>query len=188
MSVDADFFIFLDSRKLFSWKMYFVNPDERVKLWLSKLLQDARPDSNSRLAILISKFFIITPRGRRYRTYTIWELDRSGFITLGCIGYILVGFPAAENDFAGCAKPCDEGAHCFNHKFQDSVFQPRRDFPAALFAYSQRNSSFSEPKTCMALNLILHSDCIENYLHRSTQQNIIIFFYSFKVTFANCRI
>lgn len=70
---------------------------------------------------------------------------------IGCLGYILVGFPTAEKDVAGCAKPYNEVAQYFNHKLKESVFQLRRDFPAALFTYvdvySLKYALFSEPKT-----------------------------------------
>lgn len=70
---------------------------------------------------------------------------------IGCLGYILVGFPTAEKDVAGCAKPYNEVAQYFNHKLKESVFQLRRDFPTALFTYvdvySLKYALFSEPKT-----------------------------------------
>jgi hypothetical protein len=86
---------------------------------------------------------------------------------IGCLGYILVGFPTAEKDVAGCAKPYNEVAQYFNHKLKESVFQLRRDFSTALFTYvdvySLKYALFSEPKTYGILNLKLHSNRVENY-------------------------
>ncbi|XP_011022743.1 PREDICTED: esterase-like [Populus euphratica] len=52
-----------------------------------------------------------------FSAYTTGELDRSGLHStgpIGCLGYILVGFPAAGKDDAGRAKPYSEGDDKFD--------------------------------------------------------------------------
>ncbi|KAL9359176.1 hypothetical protein Peur_047299 [Populus x canadensis] len=69
---------------------------------------------------------------------------------IGCLAYILTGFPSAEKDSAGCAKQHNEVARYFNYKLKEAVFQLRKDFPSAAFTYvdvySVKYSLFSEPK------------------------------------------
>jgi hypothetical protein len=56
--VPNDFtFFFLNSRKYHPWKVYFMDPGERVKPRLSQAFtRDARLDSNSRFTVQISSF------------------------------------------------------------------------------------------------------------------------------------
>jgi hypothetical protein len=60
-------FFFLDSKKPYPWKAYFVGPGEGVKPRLFQtLIRDARPNSNSRPAMQISNSLP--------SRYTSWKL------------------------------------------------------------------------------------------------------------------
>ncbi|KAL6210270.1 hypothetical protein ACLB2K_015503 [Fragaria x ananassa] len=68
---------------------------------------------------------------------------------IGCLPYILVTFPSAQKDEAGCAKAYNEVAQHLNHKLKQAVVQLRKDLPLAAFTYvdvySVKYSLFKEP-------------------------------------------
>ncbi|KAL6217126.1 hypothetical protein ACLB2K_010343 [Fragaria x ananassa] len=68
---------------------------------------------------------------------------------IGCLAYILVRFPSAQKDEAGCAKAYNEVAQHLNHKLKQAVVQLRKELPLAAFTYvdvySVKYSLFKEP-------------------------------------------
>ncbi|XP_004292698.1 PREDICTED: esterase-like [Fragaria vesca subsp. vesca] len=68
---------------------------------------------------------------------------------VGCLPIILVRFPSAQKDEAGCAKAYNEVAQHLNHKLKQAVVQLRKDLPLAAFTYvdvySVKYSLFKEP-------------------------------------------
>ena len=69
---------------------------------------------------------------------------------VGCLPIILVRFPSAQKDEAGCAKAYNEVAQHLNHKLKQAVVQLRKDLPLAAFTYvdvySVKYSLFKEPQ------------------------------------------
>ncbi|CAJ2674481.1 unnamed protein product [Trifolium pratense] len=69
---------------------------------------------------------------------------------IGCLPYILMGFPLAEKDENGCAKQYNEVAQYFNQKLKEEVVQLLDDLPLAAITYvdiySVKYSLFSNPE------------------------------------------
>ncbi|KAL6210271.1 hypothetical protein ACLB2K_015504 [Fragaria x ananassa] len=69
---------------------------------------------------------------------------------IGCLPYVLVRFPAADKDEAGCAKAYNEVCQHFNQELKQAIVQLRKDLPLAAFTYvdvySVKYSLFKEPQ------------------------------------------
>lgn len=68
---------------------------------------------------------------------------------IGCLPYILMNFPSAERDEAGCAKAFNEVAQHFNSRLKETIAQLRKEIPSAAFTYvdiySVKYSLISQP-------------------------------------------
>ncbi|OAY58266.1 esterase [Manihot esculenta] len=69
---------------------------------------------------------------------------------IGCLPYILMNFPSAERDEAGCAKAFNEVAQHFNSRLKETIAQLRKEIPSAAFTYvdiySVKYSLISQPQ------------------------------------------
>ncbi|XVE95480.1 hypothetical protein REPUB_Repub02eG0101100 [Reevesia pubescens] len=54
---------------------------------------------------------------------------------IGCFPAILAGFPSAEKDSAGCAKPYNKLAQHYNMELKKALAQLRNVYPLATIVY-----------------------------------------------------